>query len=1126
MGLRRKGALHFFEARPILPANLLIYEPHQAGSLPLPRAYRTLMRRAICLLIVALSFPMGAIGQAPASSGTVPGAPYFFEHFASEMLPAVPDQDFPQNFAVTQDAQGLVYVANNNGVLQYDGVAWRVIEVSQWVRSLATDAQGTVYVGAIGDLGYLEAGPKGSLRYASLLEFIPEEDRDFTEIWATLATRDGVYFQSRERLFRWDGREMRVWRSRGDGFHTAFSVRGQLFVREIRQGLKTVVGNDLRFVPGGEDFRPVFMMVPYDAKRILIGMRSGFVVYDGRTFEPLPTAFDHRLNTDLKLYHGAALPDGTFALATHGGGVLIMNRRGHIVQQLNEASSFPENWVNYVFTDRQGGLWAALNAKGVVRADVPSQLTVFDKRHGLDGFIHAYVRHEGRLLVATSTGLFVERDSLVDLTTQARFRPVTVFSKSGEAVSSAVWSFFRADDGLLLAATGLGVAEYRQGSFYLLSANPEPAVPINALWGGDWSANRTQNPVFVGRQDGLSMLWLTPGGWRFQKVPGVAGEVRSIVGEPGRRVLWVSDNDRQVWRLSFEASALRPQIRTFGPEQGLPAKVNVNLVFREPLFVSHRGAYRLNRLAQRPADRFEQAAFLDVRLGEERSLWSVHAAPGHAEAWLVYDTHVEAVRRRAGGAFVRRRPAVLRFPKVMNAQALVDPDGRAWLSNGVALLRYDPYVQKPYTAPFHVLVRRITTAETDSLIYDGAPVPKGSVAVFDHKQGNLRVEVAAPTYNLSDLTEYRFWLEGSKEGWTEWTRVPRRIFPNLWEGRYTLRVQARNAQGVMAIEAAYAFRLLPPWYRTWWSYALFTSFVLSLIMLLLHHRQVVEENKRVREQARELARERLVKERLQLANQQLQTANERLRQANQLKDEFLANTSHELRTPLTAIIGYAAVLREEVSEEYHEFLGLIEESGQRLMQTLNALLDFAKLQAGAVDVNWQQVDLVAQTQGVMRLLHQLAEKRGLYLRLDAPQERCLAWVDPHYYERILINLVGNAIKFTDEGGVNIRLGCTPEVVTLAVADTGIGMDEDFMPHLFKEFKQESTGLTRMHEGSGLGLAITKRLVEVMRGTIRVESVKDKGSVFVVTLPATPPQRDSAAGDGLGELDAMTVSLRL
>ncbi len=239
----------------------------------------------------------------------------------------------------------------------------------------------------------------------------------------------------------------------------------------------------------------------------------------------------------------------------------------------------------------------------------------------------------------------------------------------------------------------------------------------------------------------------------------------------------------------------------------------------------------------------------------------------------------------------------------------------------------------------------------------------------------------------------------------------------------------------------------------------------------------------------------------------------------QLKSTILANMSHEIRTPLTGIIGFADVLAEEVDDEHREFARTIGASGHRLLNTLNSVLNLSRLDAAQVELDPACIDVAEEISGAVDLLRPMAQKKGLALPLDVPAAPCRAVQDATCLLRVVNNLVGNAIKFTDEGSVRVALEADGDALRLTVQDTGIGMKAAFLPTLFDAFKQESTGLSRSHEGSGLGLAITKRLVELLGGTIGVESEPGVGTTFTVTLPrdaTTARQNGTLAEEALTE----------
>jgi len=234
--------------------------------------------------------------------------------------------------------------------------------------------------------------------------------------------------------------------------------------------------------------------------------------------------------------------------------------------------------------------------------------------------------------------------------------------------------------------------------------------------------------------------------------------------------------------------------------------------------------------------------------------------------------------------------------------------------------------------------------------------------------------------------------------------------------------------------------------------------------------------------------------------QELVEAKEEAEQMNRLKTAFLANMSHEIRTPLTSIIGFSEVLEERVSDDEGGIVGLIRKNGKRLMDTLNSVLDLAQLESGSFRPTLERVDATDHVARVADLFTETAAEKGLALKLDVPGEPLYIQADPSALDRVLVNLVSNACKFTPEGHVAVRAATADGEVHLQVADSGIGIPEQAQEVIFDEFEQVSSGLSRHFEGTGLGLAITRKLVDLMDGRIWVESTPQEGSTFVVALP--------------------------
>jgi signal transduction histidine kinase len=237
---------------------------------------------------------------------------------------------------------------------------------------------------------------------------------------------------------------------------------------------------------------------------------------------------------------------------------------------------------------------------------------------------------------------------------------------------------------------------------------------------------------------------------------------------------------------------------------------------------------------------------------------------------------------------------------------------------------------------------------------------------------------------------------------------------------------------------------------------------------------------------------------------ELEVAKERAESADRIKSAFLATMSHELRTPLNSILGFTGILLlglvGQLNQEQEKQLTMIQESAQHLLELINDVLDISKIEAGQIELAREPFDIQTLIQKSIEKMTPLAENKGLALEVViAPQIGQLVG-DKRRVEQILINLLNNAIKFTEKGTVSVEIQIEVERLVTSVSDTGIGIREEDLVKLFKPFQQVDSGITRQYEGTGLGLSICRRLVEMMGGEIRVESQWGRGSTFTFSLP--------------------------
>jgi signal transduction histidine kinase len=258
----------------------------------------------------------------------------------------------------------------------------------------------------------------------------------------------------------------------------------------------------------------------------------------------------------------------------------------------------------------------------------------------------------------------------------------------------------------------------------------------------------------------------------------------------------------------------------------------------------------------------------------------------------------------------------------------------------------------------------------------------------------------------------------------------------------------------------------------------------------------------------------VAKENADLVNK-LKENNLQLERANRLKSEFLASVSHELRTPMNAIIGYTKLMLDgldgDLTEQQTADLERVVQAADNLLGLINGLLDLAKIEAGKMELNLEEVDVAVVIDDVMDLVHPSADAKSLSIRAEVPAALPTAWADRARVRQVLVNLIANAVKFTEHGGVTIRASVVDGWITMAVVDTGVGISPEAQTYIFEEFRQADASTTRRYGGTGLGLAISRRLIALHGGRIWVESTVGVGSSFLFTLPVRA--RPAALADG-------------
>ncbi|MCK6605040.1 MAG: PAS domain S-box protein [Ignavibacteriaceae bacterium] len=254
--------------------------------------------------------------------------------------------------------------------------------------------------------------------------------------------------------------------------------------------------------------------------------------------------------------------------------------------------------------------------------------------------------------------------------------------------------------------------------------------------------------------------------------------------------------------------------------------------------------------------------------------------------------------------------------------------------------------------------------------------------------------------------------------------------------------------------------------------------------------------------------------------EELVSARDKAEEMNSLKSNFLANMSHELRTPLIGVIGYAEIMTDMVKDsDVLDMAQTIFNSGHRLLRTLNLILDLSRIESNRQEIDYQEMNVSEAVSESVRIYENIIRAKNLQININLPDQPLVWELDPGMFDTILSNILDNAVKFTNEGGISVSVTVMvsggERNLSVEVKDTGIGIDENSLALIFEEFRQASEGMSRIHEGTGLGLTITKKYVDLLRGRIEVESTPGEGSSFRLVFP------EAGVKDGEGNQTAET-----
>ena len=854
------------------------------------------MLRDIFFVVWLLAFGVPAAGQL-----RFEGIPYIRNYTRQDY------HSSPFNWEIVQDGRGVLFVANNYNLLQFDGNTWRATPMPNRTvaRSLAIDKDGRVYYGGQADFGYLEPDVKGEVGFVSLKNKLQPGERNFADVWKIMVTDEGVLFCTYAGLYLLQHDSVRFYKLDHDalGLISFFYISHRTFVCAQKQGIFEFKGGQLVKVPQSEavaSFLVSGMLPAHDNSIIVVTQKHGLFRYDGYSHFDRWALSGEEFLGDNTLVSAAAIPGG-YVLGSSHNGLLIVSRDGVPLIHLNKAKGLQNDGIEYIYPDNNGNLWLALR-DGVDYVEINSPFTFFNSKCGIAGAGFTSWIAGDRLYLGTSEGLYSRR-------------------WSGSSATRADNSFQR-----VMGTEGQTYNLQQPGKELLLTHNNgvfavrgDRAFRIGEQAGAWLFMSLQLHPGYAvcGSNDGLMLYRMHDDGPRFMwRIEGFHESSR-IMEQDDEGNLWIAHGYLGLYKLKLSDDLKYVEKQSFyDSTRGFPSNVFINVfkINNELVFAGERGIYSYSKAR----DAFVPHDVLNAVMGKKSHTRKL-IEDRDGNVWFASGDDLGILKKHNGQHYEITKTIFNKLQRRLVGGfehiAYYD-DHNVIIGTDDGFVHFDPSFVFNTDHTFTTLIRGVeVTAEKDSLLSggwfgataaDASTQPVDRVPVLPHHYNALRFTFSATSFEDALQVQYQFKLQGYDANWSTWGPLTRKEYTNLKEGDYTFFVKSKDIYNREGSVAAYSFIVLPPWYRTLWAYAVYV--ILFIVLLVAVYRMARHEQRkamRMREIVHQEDVLKVEKEIIKLNNEKLES--ELLHKSKELASSAMhivhnMETIEKIKTSLIAAI--------------------------------------------------------------------------------------------------------------------------------------------------------------------------------------------------------------------------------